>query len=89
MYSFVSLFSDVYYKHESDPLFIGDKENGYKGFTVFKLLKFLSSFINLATIQSLCSHTVFDFDFQQEGRQAKIVYGCASDRLKAKGHVSL
>ena len=57
-------FSGVYYKHESDPLFIGDKENEYKDFTVFELLKFLSSFVNLATIQSLYSHTVFDFDFQ-------------------------
>jgi hypothetical protein len=28
-------FSGVYYKHESDPLFIGDKENGYNDFTVF------------------------------------------------------
>ena len=54
----------MYYKHESDPLFIGDKENGYKDFTVFELLKFLSSFINFATIQSLYSHTVFDFDFE-------------------------
>jgi len=46
-------------------LYFRDKENGYKGFTVFEHLKFLSSFINFATIQSLCSHTVFDFDFQQ------------------------
>ena len=49
------------YKHESDPLFIRDKENGYKDFTVFE------SIDSLSLLHKFSNHSKSSFSYTVVG----------------------